>query len=230
VNAGTLLLIAIVIAGEAVVRLRAPVAVQPRLMMEVAAIGLVMNGVIAALLARSSRDVNIRSTMIHMLGDALSTAAVLLGAVGIWYWHIAWIDPALSLVIAALVFWSSLGIVRETLNILLEGTPAGIELPSILEEMRSVTGVLDVHDLHVWSLGSNTHALASHVTIEDIPPSASAEILETLQAKLRDKFRIRHSTIQFEHVDCGILDDCMQAVEEAHDHDHHHGHAHHHAH
>jgi cobalt-zinc-cadmium efflux system protein len=226
INAGTLLVIAIAIAVEAVIRLRAPVAVQPRLMMEVAAVGLLMNGVIAALLARSSHDVNIRSTFIHMLGDALSTAAVLLGAVGIWYWHLNWIDPALSLVIAALIFWSSLGIVRETLNILLEGAPAGLELPLINHEMRSVEGVLDVHDLHVWSLGSNTHALASHVTIEDIPPSASAQILEALQCRLRDKFHIRHSTIQFEHVDCGILHDCMNAEEEEHDHVHAHGHAH----
>jgi cobalt-zinc-cadmium efflux system protein len=226
VNAGSLLLIGIFLAVEAVARLRSPVAVQPKLMMEVAAAGLVMNAVIAALLARSSRDVNIRSTMIHMLGDALSTAAVLVGAVAIWFWHVNWVDPGLSLVIAALVFWSSLGIVRETLNILLEGTPAGLELAAIQEEMRGVEGVLDVHDLHVWSLGSNTHALASHVTIDDIPPSASAQILDALQCKLRDKFRIRHSTIQFEHVDCGILHDCMAAVEDAHDHEHHHGHSH----
>ena len=227
VNAGSLLVIAVGLAVEAVLRLRAPVAVQPRLMMEVAAIGLVMNGVIAALLARSSHDVNIRSTFIHMLGDALSTAAVLLGAVAIWYWRLYWIDPALSLVIAALVFWSSLGIVRETLNILLEGMPAGLELPLIQQEMRCVEGVLDVHDLHVWSLGSNAHALASHVTIADIPPSASGEILEALQCRLRDKFRIRHSTIQFEHVDCGILEDCMQSAEELHGHEHaHHHHAH----
>jgi cobalt-zinc-cadmium efflux system protein len=147
--------------------------------------------------------------------------------VGIWLWRSYWIDPALSLVIAALVFWSSLGIVRETLNILLEGMPAHLELPLIQKEMRNVAGVLDVHDLHVWSLGSNTHALACHVTIADIPPSASGEILEALQCLLRDTFRIRHSTIQFEHVDCGILEDCLGAVEEAHAqaHEHHH-HAH----
>jgi cobalt-zinc-cadmium efflux system protein len=230
VNALTLLLIAIGIAFEALARLRHPVAVQPRLMMEVAAVGLVMNGVIAAMLARSSRDVNIRSTFIHMLGDALSTAAVLMGAVGIWYWHVNWIDPALSLVIAALVFWSSLGIVRETLNILLEGAPQGVEVAAIRTAMKSVDGVLDVHDLHVWSLGSNVHALASHVTIADIPPSASAAILDKLQCSLRDKFRIRHTTIQFEHVDCGILEDCLQTDGDEHEHHHHAGHAHGHAH
>lgn len=220
INAGTLLIIAIAIAIEAVLRLRAPVAVQPKLMMEVAAIGLVMNAFIAALLARSGDDVNIRSTMIHMLGDALSTAAVLLGAIGIWLWRINWIDPALSLLIAALIFWSSLGIVRETLNILLEATPAEMELTAIRTEMTRIEGVLDVHDLHVWSLGSNAHALASHVTIADIPPSESARILENIQTRLKERFSIRHSTIQFECVDCGILDDCMQAAADLHPHGH----------
>lgn len=222
INAGTLLIIAIAIAIEAVLRLRAPVAVQPKLMMEVAAIGLVMNAFIAALLARSGDDVNIRSTMIHMLGDALSTAAVLLGAIGIWLWRINWIDPALSLLIAALIFWSSLGIVRETLNILLEATPAEMELTAIRTEMTRIEGVLDVHDLHVWSLGSNAHALASHVTIADIPPSESARILENIQTRLKERFSIRHSTIQFECVDCGILDDCMQAAADLHPHGHSH--------
>jgi cobalt-zinc-cadmium efflux system protein len=180
-------------------------------MIVVAAVGLAMNAVIAGLLAGASRDVNIRSTFIHMLGDALSTAAVLVGAVCIYFWHAVWVDPALSLVIAALVIWSSLSIVRETLNILLEGMPQGMELDAIRVAMLRVEGVEDVHDLHVWSLGSQTHALACHVTISDIPPSASSAILEKLQCCLRDKFQIRHTTIQFEHVDCGILEDCLQA-------------------
>jgi cobalt-zinc-cadmium efflux system protein len=228
VNALTLLLIAIGIAFEALIRLRHPVAVQPRLMMEVAAVGLLMNGLIAALLARSSRDVNIRSTFIHMLGDALSTAAVLVGAVCIWYWHAGWVDPALSLVIAAVVFWSSLGIVRETLNILLEGAPQGLDVPAIRDAMKKMDGVLDIHDLHVWSLGSQTHALSCHVTIADIPPSESAAILEQLRAGLRTNFSIRHTTIQFEHVDCGILDDCLQTETDEHEHHHAGSHAHQH--
>jgi cobalt-zinc-cadmium efflux system protein len=230
VNALTLLLIAIGIAFEAVLRLRHPVGVQPGLMMKVAAVGLVMNGVIAALLARSSRDVNIRSTFIHMLGDALSTAAVLVGAVCIWYWHASWVDPALSLIIAAVVFWSSLGIVRETLNILLEGTPQGLEVSAIRDAMKCCPGVVDVHDLHVWSLGSNVHALATHVTIADIPPSESAAILEQLRVHLREQFNIRHTTIQFEHADCGILDDCLQAETDEHEHHHDAGHVHQHSH
>jgi len=223
VNALTLLVIGGWIAWEAVLRLRAPVAVKPGLMMVVAAVGLAMNAAIAGMLAGASRDVNIRSTFIHMLGDALSTAAVLVGAVFIYFWHTSWVDPALSLVIAALVIWSSLSIVRETLNILLEGMPQGMELESIRLAMLRIQGVENVHDLHVWSLGSQTHALACHVTISDIPPSASSAILEQLQCCLRDNFHIRHTTIQFEHVDCGILEDCLQAPAGEHAHA---GHAH----
>ncbi|MGO9638766.1 MAG: cation diffusion facilitator family transporter, partial [Terracidiphilus sp.] len=122
-NAVTLIVISIWIAVEALHRLSAPVVVQPRLMMIVAAAGVAMNGVIAILLWRVARDVNLRSAFIHMAGDTLSTAAVIAGGAGIMLTGRKWIDPALSLLIAALILWASMGIVRETLNILLEGTP-----------------------------------------------------------------------------------------------------------
>src|ERR1022692_3692511 len=177
INAATLILISIWIGFEAVHRLSAPVAVQPKLMMYVAAAGVVMNGVIAALLWGLARDVNLRSAFLHMAGDTLSTAAVIAGGAGILLTGHNWIDPVLSLLIAALILWSSIGIVRETLNILLEGTPRGISLQKIRKGMEAVEGVLNVHDLHVWSLGSQSRALACHVTIADIPPSESNCIL-----------------------------------------------------
>src|SRR5580704_5426214 len=171
INAGTLILISIWIGFEAVRRLYTPVAVQPRLMMYVAAAGVLMNGAIAALLWGVARDVNLRSAFIHMAGDTLSTAAVIAGGAGILLTGRNWIDPVLSLVIAALILWSSAGIVRETLNILLEGTPRGLSLGQIRARMEAVDGVINVHDLHVWSLGSQSHALACHIQISDIPPS-----------------------------------------------------------
>ena len=138
-----------------------------------------MNGVIAALLWGCARDVNMRSAFLHMAGDTLSTAAVIVGGAAIPLHMVTpWIDPVLSLlIIAALILWSSIDIVRETLNILLEGTPRGIELNEIRFGMEAVEGVINVHDLHVWSLGSQSHALACHVTIADIPPSESECIL-----------------------------------------------------
>ena len=227
INAATLIVISIWIGFEAVHRLSAPVAVQPRLMMIVAAAGVLMNGVIAALLWGVARDVNMRSAFLHMAGDTLSTAAVIAGGAGILFTGQNWIDPVLSLLIAALILWSSVGIVRETLNILLEGTPRDCSLDEIRQGMEAVEGVLNVHDLHVWSLRSQSRALACHVTIADIPPSESACILVKLNHVLKDHFQIAHTTIQFEHTGCEELHGCVVPMEEMAAHDHsHHGHSH----
>lgn len=232
-NAATLVVISLWIAVEAVHRLSAPVAVQPKLMMWVAAGGVVMNGVIAALLWGVARDVNMRSAFIHMAGDTLSTAAVIAGGFAIELTGHNWIDPILSLLIAALILWSSFGIVRETLNILLEGMPQGLSLVHIRESMQAVEGVLDVHDLHVWSLGSQAHAMACHVRIHDIPPSESNCILLKINALAKDHFHIHHTTIQFECVGCEVTHGCVVPMEElvaqaSHSHHDHgpHGHSH----
>jgi cobalt-zinc-cadmium efflux system protein len=128
-----------------------------------------------------------------------------------------------------MVLWSSIGIVRESLNILLEGTPRGMYLADIRSAMQVLEGVLDVHDLHVWSLGTHSHALASHVTIGDIPLSESAVILDRINCTLRDQFHIHHSTIQFEFQGCETTHGCSSPAtfEEEHAHAHgHHGHVH----
>ena len=229
INAATLIAISLWIGFEAIHRLSAPVAVQLRLMMIVAAAGVLMNGVIAALLWGVARDVNMRSAFLHMAGDTLSTAAVIAGGACILFTGQDWIDPVLSLLIAALILWSSFGIVRETLNILLEGTPRGCTLPEIRSGMEAVEGVINVHALHVWSLGSQSRALACHVCIADIPPSESACILVKLNYVLKEHFQIAHTTIQFEHIGCEELEGCVVPIEEmaAHEHAHHHGHSHH---
>jgi cobalt-zinc-cadmium efflux system protein len=227
VNAASLAVISVWIGVEAVHRLYSPVAVQPRLMMYVAAAGVVMNGAIAALLWGVARDVNLRSAFLHMAGDTLSTAAVIGGGAIILFTGQNWIDPVLSLLIAALILWSSWGIVRETLNILLEGTPRGVNLNQIRAGMEKVSGVLNVHDLHVWSLGSQSRALACHVTIKDIPPSESSDILTRLNHVLKDHFNICHTTIQFEHENCPELHGCVVPIEQmAAEQGHEHGHGH----
>jgi cobalt-zinc-cadmium efflux system protein len=221
-NALTLIVISAWIAVEAVHRFMEPVGSQPRVMMLVAAAGVVMNGAIATLLWRVSQDVNMRSVFIHMLGDTLSTAAVIVGGAAILFTGRTWIDPALSLGIAAMILWSSLTIVRETLNILLEGTPRGLSLIEIRTNLEEIDGVEDIHDLHVWSLGSQSHALACHVTIADIPPSESARILGDINGVLLRSFHIHHTTIQFEHVECPVAHGCVMPVEAvgAHAHNH----------
>ena len=236
VNALTLMVLAAWIAVSALIRLYHPVPVAPGLMMSVAAAGVVMNGAIAGLLWKFSGDVNIRSVFLHMLGDTLSTAAVIAGGATILFTGLQWIDPVLSFIIAGMILWSSWGIVRETLNILLEGTPRGLALEEIRGSMAAVPGVANVHDLHVWSLGSSSHALASHITVTSADDGDTrsmvdcAEILEGIQNALWDRFHIAHSTIQFELKGCETTHGCSSPPEleavGAHTH-HHHGHSHH---
>jgi cobalt-zinc-cadmium efflux system protein len=182
-----------------------------------------MNGAIALLLYRSGGDVNIRSALLHEVGDTLSTAAVIAGGWAILVTGNYWIDSVLSVGIGVLILWSGFGIVRETLNILLEGTPRGMKLEKIETVIRSVQGVNDVHDLHVWSIGSETHALSCHISIADIPPSVSERILHDVKQRLLHDFRIDHTTIQFEHVICATAHGCVIPVSEtleSHSHPH----------
>src|SRR5437016_13189681 len=121
--------------------------------------GVVLNGFSAFLVDRSGGAINIRGALLHEGGDTLSPAAVIAGGWAIMATRQYWIDSALSFGIGALILWSSVGILRETMNILLEGTPRGMKLDRLEAAIRKVEGVNDVHDLHVWSSGSESHAL-----------------------------------------------------------------------
>jgi cobalt-zinc-cadmium efflux system protein len=218
VNSGTLVVISFVIFYEAVRRIQHPQPVHAPLMMWVAAAGVIMNGAIAFMLYRTDRDVNVRSALVHEIGDTLSTAAVIAGGWAILATGQSWIDPALSLAIGALILWSSFGIMRETLNILLEGTPRGMKLERVAAAICAIDGVNDVHDLHVWSIGSQTSALSCHISIADIPPSVSERILRDVKERLHRDFRISHTTIQFENVVCEVAHGCVIPVQEEHSH------------
>jgi len=221
INAASLVVIAFFIFYEAFHRLQSPEQVHAGTMMSVAAAGVVMNGVIALMLYRSGGDVNIRSALLHEVGDTLSTAAVIAGGWAILLTGQYWIDSALSFGIGALILWSSFGILRETMNILLEGTPRGVKLDHLEAAIRKVEGVNDVHDLHVWSIGSESHALSCHIAIADIPPSVSERILREVREVLRHNFRVDHTTIQFEHVECEVAHGCIIPVGESESHHHH---------
>ncbi|MGA9813363.1 MAG: cation diffusion facilitator family transporter [Terriglobales bacterium] len=221
VNAVSLVAVSGFIFYEAFHRLQNPEQVRAGVMISVAAAGVVMNGVIALLLYRAGRDVNIRSAFLHEIGDTLSTAAVIAGGWAIMSTGQYWIDSVLSVGIGVLILWSGFGIVRETLNILLEGTPRGVKLEQVEAAMRKIDGVNDVHDLHVWSIGSETRALSCHISIADIPPSVSERILRDVKDRLRQDFHIAHTTIQFENVVCEVAHGCVIPVSESeHQHKH----------
>lgn len=218
VNAGTLVIISFLIFYEGVRRIQEPKPVHAGTMMWVAAAGVIMNGAIALMLYRTDRDVNIRSALLHEIGDTLSTAAVIAGGWAILVTGQEWIDSALSFGIGVLILWSSFGIMRETLNILLEGTPRGMKLARVEAAIRAIDGVNDVHDLHVWSIGSETSALSCHISIADIPPSVSERILRDVKECLHHNFSINHTTIQFEHAICEVAHGCVIPVQEEHTH------------
>jgi len=223
VNALTLAVLSVWILYEAVLRLRAPEPVNEITMIVVSAFGLAVNAAIMiALRAASRNDLNIRGAFIHMLGDALGSAAIIAGAIFIRFTGWERIDPILSIGLALLIIYTAWDIVRESLNILLEGLPRGMKLADVTAAAKDIDGVLDVHDLHIWSLGSGAHALSCHVLIEDVPPSASDSILRRINNMLSQRFAIGHTTIQFEHMSCSISETgCAIPV-----HDHHLDHRH----
>lgn len=206
VNALTLIVLSIYLLYESYQRILKPEAVHESTMIVVAGLGIIVNLGILIALKRSgdSHDLNIRAAAVHMLGDALSSVAIVIGAIAIRYTGWLLIDPTLSILIAVLIIWSAIDVTRESLNILLEGLPRGLALKAVTNAMREVDGVVDVHDLHIWSLGSSAHALSCHVLIEDVPPSESDCILKSINGVLATRFHIHHSTIQFEHARCAL--------------------------
>ena len=223
-NAATLVLISLVIFWEAATRIIHPQHVDDWTMMWVAVAALILNGAIMLALNRGRKgDINLRAAFIHMMGDALGAMAIIVGAIAIRYTGWTYIDPILSIALGLLILYTSWDIIRESLNILLEGLPRGLELKRVTRAMGEVEGVLEVHDLHIWSLGSHTHALSSHVLIEDMPPSASERIRKRINDVLCG-FGIHHTTIQFEHVRCVLSDSgcSMGSSDESQHHRHEH--------
>ena len=201
INALTLIAISLWIFYESWQRLLHPEPVAEWTMLVVAGLGLVVNGSIMAGLHRDRHDLNVRAAFVHMLGDALGSAGIMAGAVLIYFTKWQGIDPILSLLIGVLIIWSAWDIIKESLNILLEGLPRGLQLNSVITAMGQVSGVLDVHDVHIWTLGTNAHALSCHIQIEDMPPSESESILKRINEVLCG-FHIHHTTVQFEHAKC----------------------------
>lgn len=220
-NAATLIVISLIIFWEAGNRILRPQPVDERLMIWVASAAVVLNGAIMLALHRGQKgDINIRAAFMHMLGDAVGAVAIIIGAVAIRYTGWTYIDPALSIALGLLIIYTAWDIIRESLNILLEGLPRGLRLEHVTTAMSGIEGVLDVHDLHIWSLGSSTHALSCHVLIEDMPPSASEGILKRINETLCD-FGIHHTTVQFEHVPCVLSDNgCQMTAAHTHNQTH----------
>lgn len=216
VNALILACLSLALFYESIQRFRHPQPVTESVMIWVAAIGLVLNLAIAWSLDSDRADLNLRAAWVHMLGDAASCLGIIVGAALMYFTGWLAIDPILSILIAAAIVWTAWDIFRDSINILLEGLPKGLKLSEVMRAIRQVAGVIDVHDLHIWSLGSEAHALSCHVLIEDMPPSESDSILRNLNGVLGSRFHIHHTTVQFEHARCVLADGSCTVGKHAH--------------
>ncbi|HVC38001.1 MAG TPA: cation diffusion facilitator family transporter [Gammaproteobacteria bacterium] len=193
-----MLVIVAAIAVEAVLRLRHPPAVQARVVMVIGVLGLIINIVVYKVLQHGDNSLNVRAALLHVLGDMLGSVAALLTGIVIYFTGWLPIDPLLSLFIAVLILISSLRLLRDAGQVLLEGVPRGLDLGEIGRSMAGVEGVRSVHDLHVWSLSSHEVSLSAHIVIEEM--AGWQEILVRLRQYLHESYGIEHATLQPEAV------------------------------
>ncbi len=198
INALTLILIAIWILYEAVQRFQHPEPIQPLVMFLSAGIGIVVNLYIGFGLQKEKDNLNMRAAALHVFGDVGASVAVIVAGFIILFTGWTPADPLLSVGIAGLIAVGAWRILRETTDILLEASPKGISMPALVQDMKQVPGIVDVHDLHVWCITSGMNALSCHAMIDDLPASESAVILHDLEAMLSEKYHIGHATVQFE--------------------------------
>lgn len=223
INAMALIIIAVVILYEAIDRFKNPQPVGSTWMFISAAVGLIVNLYLGLGLNKED-NINVKSAVLHMIGDAMASAGVIVGGIIILFTGWYMVDPILSVLIAILIAFGAWKIVKQTVSILMEGTPKGISLEEIIAKIRSVKGVLNVHDLHVWSITSGKNALSCHVVLNNqVDFHESQLILREIEHKLQHQ-GIGHATIQLENEEHPHDESAICSTSE-HEHDHH-GHQH----
>lgn len=207
VNSAILIVIVLAIAYEAVRRLANPVHVEGGIVIATALVGIAINIYVAFGLHGDHKNLNLRAALLHVTGDIGASVGVVLAGGVILLTGWLYIDPLLSLGIAALIAWGAWGIVRETVNLLMEGTPREIDVAKVTGEISATEGVISVHDLHVWALSPQDVALSVHVVVDEVPLSDAEHLVRDLEQRLCAKFEIGHTTIQLESCHpCGEID------------------------
>lgn len=230
-NGITLVLISGLILYEAVQRLMAPEEVHSLGMLVAATFGLVINlAVVHRLKGHDHHDLNMRSAFLHVVGDALISVGVIVGGIIMYYTGWYTVDPALSIIFSLVILYGAGKILYESAHILFEGVPKGLDINAVVDEIKTVEHVVDVHRLHVWSICSNISALSAHVLIDADLHEKSKKVIDDINCKLMSCFHINHSTIQLEVGECeysNLVCDIAHCDRRVHDHDHDdHGHDH----
>lgn len=203
VNAVSLVVIALLIFAEAADRLGHPRPVHSAPMIAVALVAIAINLAISLWLrGHAAHDLNVRSAYIHMLGDAISAVGVVIAGLIVAFTATPFADPIVSILIGLLILWSSWGILRESVNVLLESIPKGMDMDLVEQTIAGINGVLAVHDLHVWTIGSGIIACSCHITVGEQSISSGQDVLRAVNRELEARFGISHSTIQVEVEGC----------------------------
>ncbi len=192
----------------AVRRLIDPVEVKGTMVIAVAGLGFLVNGGVALLLRGGREDLNLRSAFLHLLTDALVSLGVVISGVTTVLTGWNRVDPAITLAIALLVLASAFRIIRESANILMESVPRGVNFQDIVRDIATVPGVLDVHDLHIWEIGSRFYALSAHLVVDDAQLSEHRDLLEKIKDMLREEHGVAHATLELETVPCLPGEEC----------------------
>ena len=218
VNSVSLVVIALLIFWEAIFRLRHPEPVKSTPMIIVALVAVLMNTLISLWLRNAARkDLNVRSAYLHMLGDAVSAAGVVAAGVIVALTGASIADPLVSILIGVLILWSSWSILKESVNVLLEGIPKGLNMEAVERAIGRVAGVEAVHDLHVWTVGSGIVACSCHITVEEQSVRSGQNVLRAVAEELEHDFGITHTTIQVEAEGCEENDMyCLLKIAEQH--------------
>lgn len=201
-NASIMLAVAGFITFEAIQRLQHPVPISGGIVALVALVGIAVNGSIAIVLSRDRQDLNMRSAFIDMSIDALASLATVVSGLIIMATGITYIDSIVGFGIAALLLYNILGILREAVQVLLEGTPKNVDIAAITTAIQKTRKVIAVDDLHIWAIRSNYNALSCHVVMDQQDLMHSHTVVEAIKANLRENFRIQHATIEVELKDC----------------------------
>ncbi|TAM84957.1 cation transporter, partial [bacterium] len=201
-NASIMLAVAAFIVVEAIQRLGNPHNIEGGVVAVVAFIGILVNGSIALVLSKNRIDLNMRSAFIDMSFDALSSLGAVIAGLVIWLTGITWVDSAVGLVIAALLVYNTLKILREAVQILLEGTPKDLDIAAVTQAIKDTGKVLSVDDMHIWAIRSGYNALSCHIAIDETDLKDSRNIVEIVKTKLCKRYDIQHATIEVELEDC----------------------------
>ena len=203
INASTLIIISFFLLKEALGRLSHPTPVAGTMMLGVASLGLIANLIGTLLLKRGAKDnINIRAAYIHLLSDAVSSVAVIIGALCIMVFQIYWIDPVLTILISLYILRETYEIVKESVDVIMMSSPAGMDLQELKEYVEEIPGVNNIHHVHVWKLNDNDIHFEAHIEVENISVSDTSLIQKKIEHGLQDKYGINHTTLQFECDTC----------------------------